>query len=409
MANPIELWNPAIRATAVQRRGNWSGLGSDGPADRFIVVTIPRSGIKSRWSATRRRAYVFRRYAGAGPHVSRRSPPLRSAGYEAAPNIALVKYWGMRDDRLVLPNNSSLSMTVSRLRTRTHVRFDPSLPSDRFWLNGRPAHGGPLQGTVDFLTLVREEADLRWFAEVRSDNNFPTASGLASSASGFAALAGAATVAAGLRLSPRDLSRLARRGSGSASRSIFGGFVEWQAGHRPDGIDSYARPVFPPEHWPELRDVVVMISDAPEKAVRSAHAMQATVRTSPAYAERLRTVPQRLAAIRNALRTRAADRFLELVIAECDDFRRVCETTVPTLDYLTAASRAVLAAVLDLNRRAGHPIAAYTHDAGAHIHVFTFRQHVPKVRGRIERLPGVGATRVLSPGPAARELPARAR
>ena len=336
--------------------------------------------------------------------MPRRSSVPRSAGYEAAPNIALVKYWGMRDERLVLPHNSSLSMTVSQLTTRTWVRFVPSLPSDQFWLNGRPADAGPRQGAVDFLDIIRDEAGISLFAEVRSRNNFPTASGLASSASGFAALAGAASTAAGLHLSPRELSRLARRGSGSASRSIFGGFVEWQAGFRPDGRDCYARPVLPPNHWPELRDVVVLVGDAPEKSVRSARAMQETVRTSPYYAERLRTVPGRLAAIRRALRTRASDRFLELVIDECDDFRRVCETTVPSLDYLTTTSRAVLAAVLDLNRQAGHPIAGYTHDAGAHVHVFTFREYVPAVRGRLKRVPGVAETRVLSPGPAARPI-----
>ncbi len=336
--------------------------------------------------------------------MTQRSSRPRSAGYEAAPNIALVKYWGMRDERLVLPNNSSLSMTVSRLRTRTWVRFDPSLPSDRLWLNDRPAEPGPLQGVVDFLNLVREEAGISLFAEVRSLNNFPTASGLASSASGFAALAGAASAAAGLHLSPRELSRLARRGSGSASRSIFGGFVEWQAGHRTDGQDSYARPVLSPDHWPDLRDVVVLVADAPEKSVRSARAMQDTVRTSPYYAERLRTVPGRLAAIRSALRTRSSDRFLDLLIEECDDFRRVCETTVPSLDYLTTTSRAVLAAVLDLNREARHPIAGYTHDAGAHVHVFTFHRHVPIVRARLQRIPGVADTRVLSPGPAARPI-----
>jgi diphosphomevalonate decarboxylase len=330
--------------------------------------------------------------------------PSKLAGYEAAPNIALVKYWGMRDERLVLPNNSSLSMTVSHLRTRTWVRFDPSLKADRFWLNGRPAAPGPLQGALDFLALVREEAGLTGFAEVRSHNNFPTASGLASSASGFAALAGAASLAAGLRLSPSELSRLARRGSGSASRSIFGGFVEWSAGRRADGRDSYAHPLFPPDHWPDLRDVVVIVAGAPEKSVRSARAMQETVRTSPFYAERLRSVPKRLAAIRTALRRRSTDRFLELVIEECDDFRRVCETTVPSLDYLTRASRAVLATVLELNRAAGHPIAAYTHDAGAHVHVFTVRAHVSTVRRRLRLLPGVANTQVFGPGPAAREI-----
>lgn len=334
--------------------------------------------------------------------VRSRSAP---AGYEAAPNIALVKYWGMRDAQLVLPNNSSLSMTVGGLRTRTWVRFDRALGADRLWLNDRLAGGGPLQSATEFLDVVREEAGLREFAEVRSSNNFPIASGLASSASGFAALAGAASRAAGLDLTPRGLSRLARRGSGSASRSIFGGFVEWQAGHRPDGEDCYARPLFPPDHWPELRDLVTLIADAPEKSVRSARAMQDTVRTSPAYAERLRSVPGRLAALRRALRTRNPDQFLELLIQECDDFRRVCETTVPSLDYLTAASRAVLAAVLELNRQAGRPIAGYTHDAGAHVHVFTFAPEVRRVQARLRAVPGVESVRVLSPGPAAHPLP----
>jgi diphosphomevalonate decarboxylase len=341
--------------------------------------------------------------------VAQRPPTRRSAGYEAAPNIALVKYWGKRDDRLNLPNNSSLSMTVSGLRSRTWVRFDPALSADRFWLNGRPAVAGPLKSTVDFLDLVRQEADLSLFAEVRSDNNFPTASGLASSASGFAALAGAASRAAGLRLTPRELSRLARRGSGSASRSIFGGFVEWQAGREADGHDSYAKPLWPPDHWPDLRDVVVLISDAPEKIVRSSRAMQETVRTSPAYAERLRNVPKRLAAIRRALRTRSPDRFLELIMEECDDFRRVCETTVPSLDYLAPASRAVLAAVRDLNREADYPIAGYTHDAGANVHVFTFREDLPRVRRRLRGVPGVAETQVRTAGPAARELRPLAR
>ncbi len=329
----------------------------------------------------------------------------RAAGYEAAPNIALVKYWGMRDAQLVLPNNSSLSMTVGGLRTRTWVRFDRGLGADRLWLNDRLAGGGPLQSATEFLDVVREEAGLREFAEVRSSNNFPIASGLASSASGFAALAGAASRAAGLDLTPRGLSRLARRGSGSGSRSIFGGFVEWQAGHRSDGEDCYARPLFPPDHWPELRDLVTIIADAPEKSVRSARAMQDTVRTSPAYAERLRSVPGRLAALRRALRTRNPDQFLELLIQECDDFRRVCETTVPSLDYLTPASRAVLAAVLELNRQAGRPVAGYTHDAGAHVHVFTFAPEVRRVQARLRAVPGVESVRVLSPGPAAHPLP----
>lgn len=150
---------------------------------------------------------------------------VRTATCEAAPNIALVKYWGMRDVARGLPYNSSLSLTLDRLRTRTTVRFDPALPRDELLLNGTAATGGPLNDVRRFLEGVRERAGIATHASVRSANNFPTASGLASSASGFAALAGAAARAAGLRPDAAALSRLARFGSGSACRSIFGGFV----------------------------------------------------------------------------------------------------------------------------------------------------------------------------------------
>src|SRR5208282_674989 len=160
----------------------------------------------------------------------------------------------------------------------------------------------------------------------------------------------AASRAAGLRLSDRDLSRLARFGSGSASRSVFGGFVEWQAGRRPDGHDCYAVPLYPADHWPALVDVVVFVEGAPVKEVRSADAMQSSVATSPLYARRIAGVPRRLAAIRSAIARRDPVRLFPLIMEECDDFREVCETTRPTLDYLTATSRAVLGAVRALNR-----------------------------------------------------------
>ena len=324
-----------------------------------------------------------------------------SATYDAPPNIALVKFWGMRDPELVLPYNSSVSVTLDRFRSRTRVRFDPTLSDDRVTLNGLPAEGGPRRGVVRMLDRVRVRAALEAHAEVVSENNFPTASGLASSASGFAALAGAASAAAGLELSPRELSRLARMGSGSASRSIFGGFVLWRAGSRADGRDSYARTLYDPRHWPELLDVVAMVEGAPVKEVRSAEAMQATVRTSPDYPGRLAGLPARSLRIVAAIGARDPGRLFPLVMEECDNFRDVCETTRPPLDYLTPTSRAVLSEVRALNREAGRPIAAYTHDAGAHVHVFTLRRNLRTVRRRLAGVPGVRETLVARPGPGA--------
>jgi len=240
--------------------------------------------------------------------------PRLEATYEAPPNIALVKYWGDRDRERAIPYNSSISVTLDRLRSRTTVRFEPDLSDDRVVLNGEGATGGPRDSVVRFLDRVREMAHVTDRAEVRSRNNFPTASGLASSASGFAALAGAATAALGMTLSGRELSRLARFGSGSASRSVFGGFVEWRAGVRPDGGDCDARSLYGPGHWPSLVDLVLIVKAAPVKAVRSADAMQATVATSPTYARRLAELPGRIRKIRAAIGARDARRLFPLVM-----------------------------------------------------------------------------------------------
>jgi len=332
------------------------------------------------------------------------SRPVGRATYEAAPNIALVKYWGVRDPKLALPYNSSLSVTLDRMRTRTTVTFDPDQVDDTLELNGKLAAEPARRSVSELLDRIRARAGIASRAQVVSSNNFPTASGLASSASGFAALAGAGAAAAGLRLRPRELSQLARYGSGSACRSIFGGFVEWRAGSRPDGRDCYAAPLFGPDHWPALRDLVVLLADAPEKQVRSAVAMQASVRTSPAFAQRQSEVPSRIAAIRRAIRDRDAGALLPLIMEECDSFRNVCETTRPSLDYLTATSRAVLAEVLRINAGAGRPVAGYTHDAGAHVHVFLLARDAASVRRRLARIRGVRSTLLLRPGPGGRAI-----
>jgi diphosphomevalonate decarboxylase len=326
------------------------------------------------------------------------------ATYEAPPNIALVKYWGLRDRARAIPYNSSLSVTLDRFRSRTTVRFDPELREDAVELNGAVAIGGPRESVVRFLDRVRDLAHVSHRADVRSENNFPTASGLASSASGFAALAGATTAALGLKMSGRELSQLARFGSGSASRSVFGGFVEWHAGDAPDGSDCYARPLYGPDHWPALVDVVLIVTGAPVKAIRSEDAMQSTVVTSPNYARRLAELPARVRKIRAAIRDRDPRRLFPLIMEECDSFREVCETTRPSLDYLTTTSRALLGEVRSINREAGRPVAGYTHDAGAHLHVFTLARDAASVRRRLARVPGVERTLLLRPGPGGRQV-----
>lgn len=338
-----------------------------------------------------------------GCRLARRKIP-GAATYEAAPNIALVKYWGLRDPARMLPYNSSVSVTLSGLRTRTSVEFDAELTADALLLNGRPATGGPLESASRFMERVRQRAHVEGFVRITSRNNFPTASGLASSASGFAALAGAASRAVGLPESAAALSELARYGSGSACRSVYGGYVEWQAGHRPDGGDCYAKPLFGPKHWPELVDLVAIVRDAPEKAVRSQESMQRSVESSPEYRARQRALPRRIGLVRRALRLREERALFRLIMEECDEFRHVCETTDPPLDYLTPTSRELLAAVEELNHGPDGPIAGYTHDAGAHLHLFVLRKDLRRLREAVRPVRGVARTYTTGAGPGGRYL-----
>ncbi|MHC4829996.1 MAG: GHMP family kinase ATP-binding protein, partial [Planctomycetota bacterium] len=159
-----------------------------------------------------------------------RRAPYGEATATAPTNIALVKYWGKRDDALRLPMNGSISLTLAGLEARTTVCFREELEADTLSINDEAQTGRPLQRVTRFLDRVRSHAGLTAHARVQSTSTIPVAAGLASSAAGFAALAVSASAAAGLDLSAAELSVLARLGSGSACRSIFGGFVEWIAG-----------------------------------------------------------------------------------------------------------------------------------------------------------------------------------
>ncbi len=251
--------------------------------------------------------------------TARRSP--RACTAIAGTNIALVKYWGKRDRALNLPATGSLSLTLAELGTRTTVRFVPGPGADQITLNGAPAADKVRTRVTAFLDRVRARAGIDRRAEVVTANSVPTASGLASSASGFAALALAASRAAGLTLSQAELSELARLGSGSAARSIFGGFVEMAAGSRADGHDAVAAPLAgagPDTDADAERDtdaerdkidswdlrLVVAVTAAGEKAAGSTDAMEHSARTSPFYSAWVAGVPGDLGEARAAIAAR---------------------------------------------------------------------------------------------------------
>jgi diphosphomevalonate decarboxylase len=311
----------------------------------------------------------------------------------ACANIALVKYWGKRDAQLNLPAAGSLSLSLAALVTETHVDFDPALGSDLIELEGKPA--GPVEaGRVSkFLDLVRERAGLTTRARVTSHNRFPTASGLASSASGFAALAVAATRAAGLELPPRDLSLLARKGSGSAARSIFGGFVRMHAGD--DDEAAYAEPIST-SIVDRVRMVIAIVGGGAPKTHGSRDAMDHTAATSPFYRAWVDLVPRDLAAAEQALATRDLAALGEVTEHNALAMHASAIAARPAVIYWKPATLALLAAVRTLR---GNGLSAWaTMDAGPHVKVLTTLDDADHIARALANVEGVTATTISGPG-----------
>jgi diphosphomevalonate decarboxylase len=322
---------------------------------------------------------------------------MSTATAQAFSNIAFIKYWGNRDQRLRLPANGSISMNLGSLHTRTRVAFDEGLEADEFTLDGQPVDGAGLQRVSDFLDLVREMAGMSLRARVDSRNNFPTGAGIASSASAFAALSLAASAAAGLSLSEAELSRLARRGSGSACRSVPGGFVEWQAGESDES--SYAFSIAPPEHW-DLADCVAIVSRVHKPTGSTeGHALAAS---SPLQAARLEDAPRRLAWCRRAILDRDFEAFASVIELDSNLMHAVMMTSTPPLLYWQPATLSVILAVQDW-RKNGLPVC-YTIDAGPNVHVLCLSSVASQVVEWLGGIPGVESVLTSRPGGPAKLL-----
>ena len=320
---------------------------------------------------------------------------LRQATAKAHTNIALIKYWGKRDETLFLPMNGSLSLTLDRFYTTTTVTFQSELAADTLVLDGALVDEAGRRKVSAFLDKVRTLAGTSLYAQVNSVNQVPTAAGLASSASGFAALAAAATRALGLELDGPALSRLARQGSGSASRSIFGGFVEWAKGERADGLDSHGVPVAAQDHW-DVRMLVVLLGREP-KSVSSRDGMRRTVQTSPFYAGWLATVEADLNEARQAVGERDFQRLGQIMEANAFKMHATTMGANPPFLYWESTTLAVIRRVQEL-RAAGIP-AYITADAGPNVKVLCEPAHAAALRQALIDVPGVIDAIECSPGP----------
>jgi len=290
----------------------------------------------------------------------------------AHPNIALVKYWGKRDAARILPHQSSFSVTLAPLEVTTTVQL--GVAAGEVELNGRPATGRERERVLALLAEVEAEAGRALGpARVVSRGSFPMAAGLASSAAGFAALALAARVAAGLPRDPAATSRLARGGSGSASRSVQGGFCTWHRGERADGRDSFATQDFSEAHWPELRLLACIVSGE-EKEVSSRDGMQSTVDTSPYYRAWTVDAEAEVPRARQAVARRDLAALGALAERNAWRMHATAFAADPPLCYLKPATLALLLALPGARGR-GLPVW-FTLDAGPNPVLLTTEPHL---------------------------------
>lgn len=305
---------------------------------------------------------------------------------KAHTNIALIKYWGKRDEQLILPMNNSLSVTLDGFFTETTVHFREDLETDSFTLNGEEVSGVPFERVTKFLDLFRDytgKTDL--FAKVESINHVPTAAGFASSASGFAALAAAAAKALDLNLSEKELSIFTRQGSGSACRSVYGGFVEWEKGEREDGSDSYAVQIAPQDHW-DIR-VAAVILTAKEKDVPSRAGMKLTVDTSVFYDGWLKSIDQDLRDIKAGILAKDFEKVGSIAEANCLKMHATTLGAAPPFTYWQDTTLGVMHEVWQL--RKDRIPAYFTIDAGPNVKVLYLPEDEEKILARLRSVKGV--------------------
>lgn len=297
-------------------------------------------------------------------------------------NIALIKYWGKRDEQLFLPYNSSISITLDQFHTTTTVEYDEDLKDDIFIFGEQVVMGKEQRKISNFMDKVRQETDLHLFAKITSMNYVPTAAGFASSASGYAALTAAAVKATGVEMTNQELSRLARQGSGSACRSIEGGFVKWEKGSRADGSDSFAHQMISEADW-KVAVLSVMV-DAKEKSVSSRDGMRSTVETSPFYAGWLSSIEEDLELATVAIREKNFEALGEVVESNALKMHATMMGAKPPIIYWTTGTMAVIQCVQEM-RKEGLPVY-FTIDAGANVKVLCLPETESIIKEKLSQL-----------------------
>lgn len=313
---------------------------------------------------------------------------------QASSDVALVKYWGKKDKVLRLPANGSISMILDSLQSITTVEFLPNLKRDEVIIGGE-VEEGETSRVVKHLDRIRALAKSNHlikedvFAKVVSENNFPKSTGLSSSGSGFAALTMAASKAIGLNLSEKELSILARQGSGTACRCVCGGFVEWLDGETSD--ESYSLSFAQADSFP-IRDLVTIVSE--DKKKLSSTEGHDLAESSPFFKARQEKIKEKLLNVKKAILDKDFATLGELVETEALEFHSILLTSKPNILLFYPGTVEVMQAVRKL-RETGVPVY-FTINTGFNVHVLTLPQYQESVRQTLQKLSAV--KKIISSG-----------
>lgn len=308
-------------------------------------------------------------------------------------NIAMVKYWGKKDQQLMLPQTDSLSLTLDKFYSDTAVEFDQRLTHDELFINGKKQPASGLTKVKRELDYVRQLAGKDLFARVQSVNHVPIAAGLASSASAFAALAAAASSAIGLDANRQELSRIARHGSGSATRSVFGGLVKWHAGD--DDQSSFAEPVM--ENVDFGLEMMAILVDVHRKKISSSKGMQLSVSTSPYYSAWRTTVNQDMHSMEEAIHNRDIMAIGHIAEENAMRMHALTISADPSYTYFNAGSLKAMQLVHDLRNQGVN--CYYTMDAGPNVKLIYDQQDREKIINQFSPVFGKDHIVVAKPGP----------
>lgn len=307
----------------------------------------------------------------------------------APSNIAFIKYWGRKDEKLRLPENASISMNLSNLLTTTTVEFNKSFKEDLIIINNQKGEN-ERNRVIRHLDKIRTLAEINYKARIVTENNFPTGTGLSSSASGFAALTVAASAAAGLKLSEKELSILARQGSGSACRSIPDGFVEWVDGDTSD--TSYGISLHGSDYW-DIADVVSIVSKN-KKEVGTTEG-QTLAKSSPFFPVRLARIKEKIKQIKKHMKEKNFPAFGELLEQEALELHAIMLTSIPSLIYWLPGTLRVMHAVKRW-RQEGLQVY-FTVNTGQDIHLICQKKDIEKVVKKAQEVSDIQKTIINYP------------